>query len=76
MAGVKSTVCSSTATALPSVALTGLPPRRAARSKVKTTSLAVKGVPSWKVTPLRRWKRQVALLLTSSQRSASMGLSW
>jgi len=34
-------------------------PSPAARAKVKTTSSAVKGVPSWNCTPLRRLKRQV-----------------
>jgi len=42
------------------------------RRRLKTTLSALKGVPSWKVTPLRRVKRQV-VLLTGRQVSASAG---
>jgi hypothetical protein len=42
------------------------------RLRVNTTLSAVKGLPSWKLTPLRRVNRQV-VLLTGRQVSASAG---
>ena len=45
-----------------------------ARSKEKTTSSAVKGVPSWKVTPGRRWNTQERPSGAISQLSARAGL--
>jgi hypothetical protein len=44
-----------------------------ARSRVKTTSSAVKGVPSWKATPPCRWKTQESPSGAISQLSASAG---
>ncbi len=46
-----------------------------ARSIENTTSSAVKGVPSWNLTPFLRWKRQV-VASTCSQRVASEGTSF
>ncbi len=48
-------------------------PSATARSKEKTTSSAVKGVPSWKVTPSRRWKTQERPSGAASQLSARAG---
>ena len=48
-------------------------PSAIARSKEKTTSSAVNGVPSWKVTPSRRWKTQESPSGAISQLSASAG---
>jgi len=45
------------------------------RFRVNTTLSALKGVPSWKVTPLRSVKRQV-VLLTGRQDSASAGMNF
>ena len=49
-------------------------PSAMARSNEKTTSSAVKGRPSWKVTPGRRWKTQESPSGAISQLSASAGL--
>ena len=73
--GVYSTVWSSITLVPPSAALMARPPARAMRSKVQATSAAVSGVPSWNVTSVRRWNRQV-LGGTSSQLSASHGWIW
>ena len=45
------------------------------RLSVYTTLSALKGVPSWKVTPLRSVKRQV-VLLTGRQDSARAGTNF
>ena len=71
-----STVCSSTLTGLPMataywfICEVGM----AARSTLKTTSSAVKGEPSWNLTPLRSHMRQVSGPVCC-QRSASSGTS-
>jgi hypothetical protein len=44
------------------------------RRRVKMTLSALNGVPSWKLTPLRRVKRHV-VLLTTRQDSARAGTS-
>lgn len=70
----KSTVFASTARTSFTVASTEptLDPGARTRWTLKTTSSEVKGVPSEKRTPRRRWKRQT-VGETCSQRSASAG---
>jgi hypothetical protein len=72
----KSTVKSSTLRALPSGAAKTLKLDlgSCARSMEYTTSPAVSGVPSWKTTPRRRWKRQ-RVGATISHDMASPGTS-
>jgi hypothetical protein len=52
-------------------ALRGDCPRN--RSTDATTSAAVTGLPSWNLTPLRRWKVYVLPSVLVVQRSASWG---
>jgi len=75
-AGVStSTVYSSTLRAVPTGAANTLKLElgSCARSIENTTSSAIRGVPSWKVTPRRRWKRHtVGLRISHEVASAGM----
>src|SRR6266700_305619 len=71
--GVTSTVMASTTTVESAPSPTKPPPPEAIRSNVYLTSAAPNGLPSWNLTPGRRWKRKV-LGPTCSQRRASPGL--
>jgi hypothetical protein len=50
------------------------PPWSLAASMEAFTAAEVIGVPSWKVTPLRRWKVQVSLSALASHDSARAGV--